>query len=186
MLRRRQRRQLKRVQCILCGVRLQNMNIYGVHFYRNHTMYGRNRQCKTCGQFFADRTFLNAHIREDKCPGAPIVYDRCGGQFFYRGLTSTDMVQLDAVPCLSYNQLIGIGKSDEYYRIISRDDVVIKYSQADLPLGALSKNKYKQRAYVYSEPPMLSRYPLVVVDDAPQSRSELDVVYRSSMSPKVN
>lgn len=162
-----------RVQCLLCGIRVQNMSIYRVHFYRNHTEYQENRRCHTCSQHFVDRPHLTTHLRGNNCPGLPVVYSKSNGKLYYYGQTDAEFLERSLFPRMKYNALVALGRCERYYQIIDANDPIVQYLPRDLPLGTLSNHDYVERNFRPAAPDFPKESEIVISNIIPTRVSEL-------------
>lgn len=80
------------VKCLLCGVLNREEGRFMKHYFASHTVYGINRQCEMCEQYFFSVRNRKRHERSGRCPGKPALYCTSTGRLFYHGRTETSMV----------------------------------------------------------------------------------------------
>lgn len=167
-----------RVQCLLCGVRVSNLDVFNLHYRRNHTTYDDVRQCRLCGLFFGDRRSLFIHLRSRACPGTPLVYSTHDGCMHYRGVNSDGMISHPIIPHMKYNKYVGNGAAERFHVYVPASKPIIQYTPDQLPLSGLLACEYSERDFTPTAPNMPDGATVVVVRRAPRDRAELDSIYR--------
>lgn len=168
-------------QCVLCGVRVDTEANYNKHFYRNHAVYGPDRQCHQCAQFFVDSKTLRAH-KTDHCPGRPRMYSSASGSLFYVD-GNNDMARHPLYPALPYNRFVGVGGEENFRVEVPYHAVVIRYERHELPLRYRDRSLYYERVFSPPTPPMPRGIEIVVVSVDPSGRAEMDAIYNGFVQP---
>lgn len=162
------------VQCLLCGCVQSDGNLYRKHFIRNHCNYGYHRRCNQCGRHFSEKSELTTHV----CPGLPIVYSRKTGEFYYRGSSTTTMLNFPVYPRLRHNQLIGHGECKSHCAHVQKPTFQQDYHLSELPLGKMDASEYTHREYAPMDPPVPPNSTVVAVFEPPDDRSVLEHIYK--------
>lgn len=123
--------------CLLCGSHYANRSGFSRHFASSHTVYGPNRQCAHCNQYFFTRRNMLRHSRAyGRCPGKPMLYCVRTGRIFYFGPTEDSMASgfLCTRKTRCENALIAVSHQDECCMEVAIDEPRVVYSIGELPL----------------------------------------------------
>lgn len=170
-------------ECLLCGVTQPTMNRYRKHFASCHTIYGSNRQCGQCGQFFFATRNLRRHTKSGKCPGAPMLYCVRTGRMFYHGRDARSMRKGDLITRKSFNEnaLVATCHMLECVQVVPIEKERVVRSMIELPLANIygTRPSCVHRIFNPSQPDWQGIMVPVYSDVEPRNRAELDAMTRS-------
>lgn len=153
--------------------------VFCTHYIKNHSEYGRARQCDECAQHFLSVKMMKDHVRRGKCPGVPVVYSSYSGTLYYRGGDSKKLVsgRLFIQREHNANALVGGRNHREYIKYVDFDEKEKTYDLSELPLGINGRVPlYSHRNFAPALPRLPDGMEVVVVDHDLQNCDELEIL----------